>query len=292
MIIDCIKIADEIIQKSKKNVYLLNEIGVSPKLAIVLVGDDAPSKIYIKNKTKACQKANIKTQEFILPYETSENDLIKLIEKLNTDQSITGILVQLPLPKHINENKICQIISPAKDVDAFSPTVFGNFIFQNSPLIPCTSCAIIEVLKHENIELSGKHCVVIGRSKIVGKPTAALMLNHDATVTICHSKTKNLTSICKNADIIVSATGKPNLIKAEMVKNGAVIIDVGISKDANGNICGDVDFKNVEPLASYITPVPGGIGPVTVAMLVHNTVTAAQIQCNQFQNLKKEVFLK
>ena len=290
MVIDCRKIADEIISKSKKDVENLNKIGMVPRLAIVLVGDDEASKIYIRNKTKACEKAGIQTQEILLPQKTSENDLIGMIEKLNSDKSITGILVQLPLPDHINENKICQIINPAKDVDAFSPTVFGNFIFQNSPLIPCTSCAIMEVLKHENIELIGKHCVVIGRSKIVGKPTAALMLNHDATVTICHSKTRNLTSICKSADIIVSATGRPNLIKAEMVKNGTVVIDVGISKDANGNVCGDVDFKNVEPLVSYITPVPGGIGPVTVAMLVRNTVTAAQIQCNQFQNLKKEVF--
>lgn len=281
MIIDCRKIADEIISKSKKDVENLNKIGMVPRLAIVLVGDDEASKIYIRNKTKACEKAGIQTQEILLPQKTSENDLIGMIEKLNSDKSITGILVQLPLPDHINENKICQIINPAKDVDAFSPTVFGNFIFQNGGLIPCTAYAIIRVLKHENIELEGKNCVVVGRSKIVGKPIAALMLNHNATVTVCHSKTKNLSFFCKSSDIIISAAGKPNLITADMVKKGAVVIDVGINRSSDGKICGDVDFHNVEPLTSYITPVPGGIGPVTVAMLIHNAVLTAQLQCKQ-----------
>lgn len=282
MIINCKKIADEIISEAKSKVDELKNKGVLPQLAIVMAGDNDASKIYINNKSDACQKAGIETQELIFDENISEYDLIKNIEKLNHDKSVTGILVQFPIPKHINENKICEAISPIKDVDVFNPKNFGDFIMGNSGLTPCTAYGIMRVLKHEQIELSGKHCVVVGRSNIVGKPTASLLLNHDATVTVCHSKTKNLENFCKSADIIVSATGVPKLIKKDMIKNGAVIIDVGINRDENGKLCGDVDFENVAPLCSYITPVPGGIGPLTVAALVHNTVETARF--NLFKN--------
>ena len=275
MIINCQKIADEIIFEAKTKVEELQKRGIYPRLAIVMVGDDDASKIYVRNKSKACQKAGIGTQEVILNENISEHDLIKNIEKLNPDNSVTGILVQLPLPKHISENKICKIISPAKDVDVFNPQNFGDFIMGNNDLTPCTAYGIIKILEHEQIKLGGKRCVVIGRSNIVGKPIASLLLKNDATVTVCHSKTKDLESFCKVADIIISATGKPKLVKANMVKPGAVVVDVGINRDGNGKLCGDVDFENVEPLCSYITPVPGGVGPVTVAALVHNTVKTA-----------------
>lgn len=275
MIINCQKIADEIIFEAKTKAEKLQKRGIYPRLAIIMVGDDDASKIYVRNKSKACQKAGIGTQEVILNENISEHDLIKNIEKLNRDNSVTGILVQLPLPKHISENKICKIISPAKDVDVFNPQNFGDFIMGNNDLTPCTAYGIIKILEHEQIKLGGKRCVVIGRSNIVGKPIASLLLKNDATVTVCHSKTEDLESFCKVADIIISAAGSPRLIKANMVKPGAVVVDVGINRDGNGKLCGDVDFENVEPLCSYITPVPGGVGPVTVAALVHNTVKAS-----------------
>ena len=275
MIIDCQKIADEIISEAKKKVAMLEKNGIYPKLAIVMVGNDDASKIYTRNKSEACKRAGIETQEIILDENISETELIKTIEELNHDISITGILVQLPLPKHINESNVCKTISPKKDVDVFNPKNFGDFVMENGNLTPCTAYGIINVLEHEQIKLSGKHCVIVGRSNIAGKPIASLLLKHDATVTVCHSKTKDLTSFCKNADIIVSATGIPKLIKADMIKSGAVIIDVGINRDENGRLCGDVDFQNVEPLCSYITPVPRGVGLVTVAALVHNAAETA-----------------
>lgn len=275
MVIDCKKIADEIISEAKIKVDNLKEKGILPHLAIVMVGNDDASRIYTHNKSEACRKAGIKTQEIILGENISEHELIENIEKLNRDKSVTGILVQLPLPKHINENKICKAISPIKDVDVFNPKNFGDFIMGNGDLTPCTAYGIIRVLEHEQIKLSGKHCVVVGRSNIVGKPIASLLLKSDATVTVCHSKSERLEDFCKSADIIISATGVPKLIKKSMVKSGAVVIDVGINRDESGKLCGDVDFENVEPICSYITPVPKGIGPVTVAALVHNTVTTA-----------------
>ena len=275
MVINCKEIAEEIIGQSKDKIEKLKKIGVYPKLAVVMVGNNEASKIYIHNKTEACKKVGIETEEHILDEDISQEKLIQVIENLNSDPLVTGILVQLPLPNHIDETEICKAISPHKDVDVFHPQDFGNFVLGNKSLIPCTAYGIIKILEYKKISLSGKNCVIIGRSNIVGKPTALLFTNHDATVTLCHSKTKNLEDFCKNADIIVSATGIPKLITRNMVKPGAVIIDVGISRDENGKICGDVNFENVEPLCSYITPVPGGVGPVTVAALISNTAELA-----------------
>lgn len=275
MVIDCKKVADEIISESKTKIDLLKKNDIFPNLAIVMVGNNEASKIYVHNKSEACKKAGIKTQEFILDETISECDLIKIIEKLNCDDSVTGILVQLPLPPHINENKICEIISPSKDVDVFNPKNVGEFFMGNCDLTPCTAYGIMKILEYQKIKLGGKNCVVIGRSNIVGKPISYLLVKHDATVTICHSKTLNLEYICKSADIIVSAVGKPKLIKKDMIKSGVIIVDVGICRDENGKICGDVDFENVAPFCSYITSVPKGVGPVTVASLIHNTVETA-----------------
>ncbi len=275
MVINCKEIADEIIMKSKERIEKLKKLGVYPKLAVVMVGNDEASKIYVHNKTEACEKAGIETEEFIYNENISEKGLIGAIENLNSDPLVTGILVQMPLPKHIDETEICRAISPKKDVDVFNPQNFGSFMLGNKSLIPCTAYGIIKILEYKEISLSGKNCVIIGRSNIVGKPTALLFTNHDATVTLCHSKTKDLKSFCMNADIIVSAAGVPKLVTKDMVKPGAVIIDVGINRDENGKICGDVDFENAEPLCSYITPVPGGVGPVTVAALINNTTELA-----------------
>lgn len=283
MIINCKEIAEKIIEKSKEKVEKLKKSGVYPKLAVVMVGSDEASKIYVRNKTEACKKAGIETEEFIYNEKINQKELIDAIKNLNSNPDITGILVQLPLPKQIDETAVCQAIEPLKDVDVFNPKNFGDFILGNKSLIPCTAYGIIKVLEYKKISLSGKNCVVIGRSNIVGKPTALLLTNRDATVTLCHSKTKNLKDFCKNADIIVSATGAPKLVTKGMIKPGAIVIDVGINRDEDGKICGDVDFENVEPLCSYITPVPGGIGPVTVAMLIDNT---AELACFKLLNDK------
>ena len=277
MVINCKNIANASLISSKIKAESLKKQGIVPKLSIVLVGDDEASKIYVRNKTAACKKAGIATEEIILSEDISEEKLANIVENLNKDHSVTGIIVQLPLPRHIDENKIARIIEPKKDVDGLSPVNMGNLILGNEDcLIPCTACAIIEILAHEKIEISSKNCVIIGRSNIVGKPTAALMLKHDATVTVCHTHTKHLKDLCKHADILISATGKPHLITADIVKKNATVIDVGISRNNDGKICGDVDFENVAPLASYITPVPGGVGPLTVAMLVRNTILSAE----------------
>lgn len=275
MIINCKEIADKIITHAKEKIDELKKTGIYPRLAVVMVGNDEASKIYVHNKTEACKKAGIETEEHIFNENISQEKLLQVMENLNSDTSVTGILVQLPLPNHIDEAKICEAISPLKDVDIFNPKNFGDFALGNKNLIPCTAYGIMKVLEYKKISLSGKICAIIGRSNIVGKPTALLLTNRDATVTLCHSRTKNLKGFCKNADIIVSATGVPRLIKKDMVKPGSVVIDVGISRDENGKICGDVDFENVEPLCSHITPVPGGIGPVTVAALINNTAELA-----------------
>ncbi|MDO4199793.1 MAG: bifunctional 5,10-methylenetetrahydrofolate dehydrogenase/5,10-methenyltetrahydrofolate cyclohydrolase [Clostridia bacterium] len=288
MVINCKEIAEKIITETKEKITELKNSGIYPKLAVVMVGDGDASKIYVRNKTEACKKAGIETEEYIYNENISQEELIRSIENLNSDPSITGILVQLPLPKHIDETEICKTISPSKDVDVFNPQNFGGFILGDKSLIPCTAYGIIKILEYKKISLSGKNCVVIGRSNIVGKPTALLLTNRDATVTLCHSKTKDLKDFCKNADIIVSATGVPKLITKDMVKSGAVVIDVGINRDENGKICGDVDFKNVEPICSYITPVPGGVGPVTVAMLTNNTADLAYFTLLNDKNIKRK----
>ena len=243
-----------------------------------MVGNNPASKTYVRNKKMACEKAGIKSEEYLLPENASEKEILNLIDKLNATKEVSGILVQLPLPSHLDSKTICERISPLKDVDAFTSKNIGDLFKGDAKFLPCTPAGILEILKHENINLAGKHCVIIGRSNIVGKPLALLLIQNDATVTVCHSKTKNLEEICKLADIVICAVGKEKFLKKEMVKPGAVVIDVGINRDKNGKLCGDADFENLEPICSKITPVPGGVGPMTVAMLVKNAAKAAEIQ--------------
>ena len=278
MIIDGRLIAQNIKSDLKKEIENLKLKGINPGLAVILVGEDNASKIYVKNKKRCCDELGIFSEEFYFAEDTSEKEIIDLIEKLNQDKKINGILVQLPLPSHINQKNITESILPEKDVDAFHSSTIGNLLTNHTKLLPCTPAGIIEIFNRENISLVGKHCVIIGRSNIVGKPLAFMLINEDATVTICHSKTKNLSEICKNADIIICAVGKEKFLNKNMIKKGAVIIDVGINRDENGKICGDVDFDDVKNIASAITPVPGGVGPMTIAMLMKNTITATKIQ--------------
>lgn len=278
MIIDGKKIAQSVLESVKKDAEKLNGKGVTPGLAVIMVGNNQASKTYVRNKKMACEKAGIKSEEYLLPEDASEKEILNLINKLNTTKEVSGILVQLPLPPHLDSKTICERISPLKDVDAFTSKNIGDLFKEDAKFLPCTPAGILEILKHENINLAGKHCVIIGRSNIVGKPLALLLIQNDATVTVCHSKTKNLEGICKLADIVICAVGKEKFLKKEMVKPGAVVIDVGINRDENGKLCGDADFENLEPICSKITPVPGGVGPMTVAMLVKNAAKAAEIQ--------------
>ncbi len=278
IIIDGKLVAQEVKAKVSKKVKELQENGITPGLAVIIIGNNPASRIYVNNKKKACAEVSIYSKEYTLPDTTSQKELIELISKLNNDDSINGILVQLPLPNHINEKAVIEAIDPLKDVDAFHEINVGKIMIGEYDLLPCTPAGIIELLNSQNIEIEGKHCVVVGRSNIVGKPMAMLLLHRNGTVTICHSKTKNLKEICKNADILIAAVGKAKFITSNMVKKGAVVIDVGMNKDENSKLCGDVDFDNVEKIASYITPVPGGVGPMTIAMLMKNTVTAASLQ--------------
>ena len=251
-------------------------MSVRPGLAVVLVGDDPASAVYVRNKSKACAEVGIYSEVYRLPEETGREQLLGLIEQLNQSPLIHGILVQLPLPKHLDPEEVIMAIDPAKDVDAFHPVNVGKIMIGNYDFLPCTPAGVMELLHRSGIEVSGKECVVIGRSNIVGKPQAMLLLHENATVTVCHSKTRNLPSVCRRADILVSAVGKPKFVTADMVKDGAVIIDVGMNRDEHGQRCGDVDFEPVSEKASYITPVPGGVGPMTITMLLKNTVTAAK----------------
>ena len=256
-------------------VSVLADKGISCALAVILVGDDPASAIYVNNKKKACEACGIRSLEYKLPASTSEEELLELIDKLNSDKDVNGILCQLPLPKHINEQNIILAIDPTKDVDAFHPVNVGGIMIGDYDFLPCTPAGVMEMLARENIDLTGKNCVVIGRSNIVGKPMSMLLLHKNATVTICHSKTKNLAEICRAADVLVAAVGRAKFVKADMCKEGAVVIDVGINRDENGKLCGDVDFAEVQPKVSAITPVPSGVGPMTIAMLMKNTLTAA-----------------
>ena len=251
-------------------------MSVRPGLAVVLVGDDPASAVYVRNKSKACAEVGIYSEVYRLPEETGREQLLGLIEQLNQSPLIHGILVQLPLPKHLDPEEVIMAIDPAKDVDAFHPVNVGKIMIGNYDFLPCTPAGVMELLHRSGIEVSGKECVVIGRSNIVGKPQAMLLLHENATVTVCHSKTRDLPSVCRRADILVSAVGKANFVTADMVRNGAVVIDVGMNRDENGKLCGDVDFEPVSEKASYITPVPGGVGPMTITMLLKNTVTAAK----------------
>ena len=259
-------------------VKVLKEKGIDVCLAVILVGNDPASTVYVANKRKDCDQLNIVSKEYALPETTTMEELLNLIDELNNDKDVHGILCQLPLPRHLDENKVLNAISPVKDVDAFHPENVGRIMMGKYDFLPCTPAGIMEMLKYYNIDASGKNCVVIGRSNIVGKPMAMLMLHANATVTICHSKTKNLAQICKTADILIAAVGRADFVTADMVKEGAVVIDVGINRNENGKLCGDVKFEEVSKIASMITPVPGGVGPMTRAMLMCNTVTAAKKQ--------------
>lgn len=247
-------------------------------LAVVIVGNNQASRVYVNNKKKACEVCGIKSYEYALPEETTEEQLLELVDTLNEDKNINGILVQLPLPKQINEEKIIERISPIKDVDAFHATNVGKIMIGNYAFLPCTPAGVMELIHSTGTEISGKECVVIGRSNIVGKPMAMLLLHENATVTICHSRTKDLAEVCRRADILVSAVGKADFVTADMVKEGAVVIDVGMNRNAEGKLCGDVKYDEVEPKVSYITPVPGGVGPMTIAMLMKNTLMAKKLQ--------------
>lgn len=254
----------------------LKKFGVEPTLAVVLVGEDKASQTYVRAKEKACNEYSIKSVAHRLSENTTQNELLALINVLNLDDSIHGILVQLPLPKHIDTNVVLAAIDPRKDVDGFHAVNVGKLVSGLDGFVPCTPLGVMEILKEYGIDVAGLNAVVIGRSNIVGKPMANLLLNASATVTVTHSKTKNLKEICKNADLIVAAIGKPFFLKADMVKDGAVVVDVGINRLDDGRLVGDVDFDEVAPKCSYITPVPGGVGPMTIAMLLNNTILAAQ----------------
>lgn len=256
----------------------LKKNGIEPCLAVILVGDDPASKVYVNNKKKACEFCGIRSLEYLLPADASQEELNSLVDKLNSDESVNGILCQLPLPSHLDEKEVLNLIKPEKDVDAFHPENVGHIMIGDFNFLPCTPAGIMEMLKYENIGLDGKNCVIIGRSNIVGKPMAMLMLKENATVTVCHSHTKNLKEVVARADVVVAAVGKAKFVTADMIKDGAVIIDVGINRCEDGKLYGDVDFEACKEKASYITPVPGGVGPMTIATLMQNTVTAAKIQ--------------
>lgn len=261
---------------TKETAEFKEKTGITPGLAVVLVGENPASQVYVRNKHKACLEVGFLSQVHTLPTETTEAELLALLAELNNDKNIHGILVQLPLPKHISEEAVILAIDPAKDVDAFHPINVGGVMTGKYDFVPCTPAGVMELLAHYGIDPAGKNAVVVGRSNIVGKPQALLLLEKNATVTVCHSKTPDLAAVTRTADILVAAVGREALIKADMVKPGAVVIDVGMNRNAEGKLCGDVDFNGVSEVASYITPVPGGVGPMTITMLLQNTLTAAK----------------
>lgn len=271
------EISEKMRRELKEKVSKYRESGDTIGLAVIIVGDDGASEIYVRNKRRACSEVGIESFEYDLPESTSESELLSLISKLNSDSRINGILCQLPLPPHINEKNVINAIDPKKDVDAFHPINTGRILTGDYGFLPCTPAGVIEMLKEKSIAIEGKNCVIVGRSNIVGKPLALMLLKENATVTVCHSKTANLKAETLRADILVAATGRAGLIKDDMVKPGAVVIDVGINRDENGKLCGDVDFSAVEKKASFITPVPGGVGPMTITMLLENTVRAYEM---------------
>ena len=268
------EIAQTIKDEMKEEVKQLKDAGKNCCLAVIQVGNDPASSVYVANKKKACEYIGIDSLSYELPEDTTEAQLLDLIDKLNDDEAVHGILCQLPLPRHMNEKNVLNRISPKKDVDGFHPQNVGALVVGDFGFVSCTPAGIVELLKRSNVEMEGKHCVVIGRSNIVGKPMALLMLRENATVTVCHSRTQNLKEICKQADILIVAVGKPLFVTKEFVKEGAVVIDVGIHRDENNKLCGDVDYKDVEPCVSAITPVPGGVGPMTICMLMKNCLEA------------------
>lgn len=277
-LIDGKVISKQIKDELKEKVAALKEQGTEICLAVIQVGCDPASSVYVGNKKKACAYIGIRSESYELPEETTEEELLALIDKLNRDDKVNGILVQLPVPKHIDEDKIIKAISPKKDVDGFHPMSVGALSIGQPGFVSCTPAGVIQLIKRSGISIEGKECVVIGRSNIVGKPMSMLLLRENGTVTTCHSRTKNIKEVCKRADILVVAIGKPKMIDASYVKEGATVIDVGIHRDENNKLCGDVDFDSVEPIAGAITPVPGGVGPMTIAMLMNNCVESINIQ--------------
>ena len=277
-IIDGKKISQDIKDEIKDKIAWLNNKGIEVSLAVILVGNDPASAVYVKNKKKACEYTGIKSVSYELPEDTTEEELLALIDKLNEDKAINGILVQLPLPKQINEDAVIKRISPDKDVDGFHPESVGRLSIGARGFVSCTPAGVIQLLKRSKVEITGAECVVVGRSNIVGKPMAMLLIRENGTVTVCHSKTKNLKEVTKRADILVVAIGKPEFIDSSYVKEGAIVIDVGIHRKGEKKLCGDVNYASVEPIASMITPVPGGVGPMTIAMLMNNCYEAALMQ--------------
>lgn len=262
----------------KQETEELKKQGVTPGLAVIIVGDDPASQVYVRNKEKACAEVGFYSEKYALPSSTTQQELNNLVQELNSRKEINGILCQLPLPGHLNDKEVIELIDPVKDVDAFHPVNVGKIMIGDYDLLPCTPAGIMELIRTTGIETKGKKAVVIGRSNIVGKPMAMLLLHADCTVEITHSKTQNLKEVTKTADILVAAIGKAKFVTADMVKDGAVVIDVGMNRDENGKLCGDVDFDSVAPKCSFITPVPGGVGPMTISMLMQNTLTAAKLQ--------------
>lgn len=277
-IIDGKSIAQKVKNEIASRTSQLKQKGIIPGLAVVIVGNDPASRVYVNSKKKACDEVGFYSEEYSLPETVSQSELVNLIKNLNDKSDINGILVQLPLPAHIDEQQIIHAINPLKDVDAFHPFNVGRIMIGNPDFLPCTPAGVMELIHSTGEPIEGKHCVVVGRSNIVGKPMSMLLLSKNGTVTICHSRTKNIEEICKSADILVAAVGKPCMITGDMVKEGAIVIDVGINRLENGKLCGDVDFETVSKKASYITPVPGGVGPMTIAMLMKNTLKACELQ--------------
>jgi methylenetetrahydrofolate dehydrogenase (NADP+)/methenyltetrahydrofolate cyclohydrolase len=277
MIIDGTKIGNDLREKLKSRIDALKEKGNLPGLAVILVGENPASKVYVRMKEKACESLGIHSEKFTLPADASQEEVLALIQRLNNDAKIHGILVQLPLPAHFNEELILESIIPTKDVDGFHPVNVGNLILGKPLFLPCTPAGVMELLHASNIDIKGKHAVVVGRSNIVGKPVAVLLLQEHATVTICHSRTKSLADEIRRADILIAAIGKPMMITADMVKEGAVVIDVGVNRLEDGKLVGDVDFEGMKDKVAAITPVPGGVGPMTITMLMANTVKSAEI---------------
>ena len=275
-ILDGKKTAQKVKDALKERVEQLKKDGLTPGLAVIIVGNDSASRVYVNNKKKACEYVGIHSEEYALPEETTQDELISLVKRLNEKADIHGILCQLPLPKHINEEAVINAIDPQKDVDAFHPINVGTIMIGNFDFLPCTPAGVMELIDESGIDLTGKHCVVVGRSNIVGKPQAMLLLHRNATVTICHSKTENLPQVCQTADVLVVAVGRAKMVDESYIKEGAVVIDVGMDRDENGKLCGDVDFDSACKKAGYITPVPGGVGPMTIATLMKNAVTAAE----------------
>lgn len=280
IIIDGKKVSAQVKEQVRIETEELVKKGIKPGLAVIIVGDDPASRVYVNNKKKACEKVGFLSKEFALPATTTQEELLALVNELNEDKEINGILCQLPLPKGLDEKAVIEAISPLKDVDAFHASNVGKIMIGDYDFLPCTPAGVMEMLHSYNIPVEGKECVVIGRSNIVGKPMAMLLLHENGTVTITHSRTKNLKEVTKRADILVAAIGKPKFVTADMVKEGAVVIDVGMDRDEKGKLCGDVDFENVKEKCSAITPVPGGVGPMTIAVLMKNTLKACKIQNN------------